>query len=391
MRFYLLVASKFLSSNSGVGRFTGIISKLGIAVGSFALVIAISVLNGFEMQVNKKIRDFDGDFKVSGLGLDEDLLIFESIDEIEMISPNRERRGLISFDSKSKVVLFKEVDIDILEKFYRIPIIGIYPTKDQILIGYDIASRLGIKVGDEIIISSPIDQTFMFGFAPSLKIQVSGLFQSRILDYDDRVSFISKDIGSKLFHKVSQNNFIDIRTKYQYKNKDLKKKISQLFDSSIKIDSWEDRHATLVKAMKLEKIGSIIGLSLIILVASFNMVATLSLINIKKIKDIGILRVLGAKVSDLRIILFFQALIIGGRGAFFGLLIGVGLVYMQNIFSFIKLPSDIYAMDSLPMILSINDVLFIILICFCFIIFPGWISGKKVSDFNLIEALKWGK
>ena len=391
MRFYFLIANKFLSSNRGVGRFTGIISKLGIAVGSFALVISISVLNGFEMQVNKKISDFDGDLKISGIGLNEDLSLLESLDEIIMVSPNRERRGLLSFESKQKVVTFKEINTDILERFYILPIIGNYPTKDQILVGYDIATRLGIKVGDEIIISSPLDQTLMLGFIPALKIQVSGLFQSKILDYDDKIAFISKDIGSKLFQHVSQTNFIDIKTKYHNRNKYIKKKIIQLFDSNIKVDTWEDRHATLVKAMKMEKIGSIIVLSLIILVASFNMVATLSLITIKKIKDIAILRVLGAKISDLRKVLFIQALIIGGGGGFIGILTGIGFIYLQNMFGFISLPSDIYAMDVLPMILSITDVLIVSLICFCFIIIPGWVSGKKVSKFDPIKALRWTK
>ena len=128
MRFYFLIANKFLSSNRGVGRFTGIISKLGIAVGSFALVIAISVLNGFEMQVNKKISDFDGDLKISGVGLNEDLSLLESLDEIVMVSPNRERRGLLSFESKQKVVTFKEINTDILDRFYILTIIGNYPT-----------------------------------------------------------------------------------------------------------------------------------------------------------------------------------------------------------------------------------------------------------------------
>jgi lipoprotein-releasing system permease protein len=141
----------------------------------------------------------------------------------------------------------------------------------------------------------------------------------------------------------------------------------------------------------MEKIGSIIVLSLIILVASFNMVATLSLITIKKIKDIAILRVLGAKISDLRKVLFIQALIIGGGGGFIGILTGIGFIYLQNMFGFISLPSDIYAMDVLPMILSITDVLIVSLICFCFIIIPGWVSGKKVSKFDPIKALRWTK
>ena len=391
MRFHFFIASRFLASNRGVGRFTGIISKLGIAIGSFALIIAISILNGFELQVNKKIIDFDGNIKISGIGLNDDLSLLNDFDEIIMISPNRERRGLISYESKQKVVVFKEIDTDIIDEFYQLPIIGNYPTKEQILVGYDIASRLGIKAGDEIIISSPLDQTSMLGFPPAFKVQVSGLFYSKILDYDDKFVFISNNIGNKLFRHASQTNFIDIKTKDDNRQKYLKKKISLLFDDKIKVESWKDRHATLVKAMNMEKIGSIIVLSLIILVASFNMTATLSLITIKKIKDIGILRVLGTKTSDIQRILFAQALIIGGKGTFIGIFFGIAFVYIQNMFGIIRLPSDIYAIDVLPMFLSFADLFIIALICFFFITLPGLTSGKKVSNFDPIEALRWIK
>ena len=78
---------------------------------------------------------------------------------------------------------FKEINTNIVKHFYKIPIIGHYPNNKQVLVGYDIASRLGIKVGDEIIISSPLDQKMILGFLPSKKLQVSGLFRSKILDY----------------------------------------------------------------------------------------------------------------------------------------------------------------------------------------------------------------
>jgi len=168
-------------------------------------------------------------------------------------------------------------------------------------------------------------------------------------------------------------------------------KLRQLFKGSIKVQSWEDRHSTLVKAMKLEKIGSIIVLSLIILVASFNMVATLSLITIKKIKDIGILRLLGANLKDIRKILIAQAFIIGSAGIFFGIFFGIVVVFLQNNFGIISLPSDIYAVDVLPMILRIKDVLIIFSICFVFIAIPGFFAGNKVSKFDPLEALRWTK
>lgn len=391
MRFYVFIAKKLMNSNKGIGKFTGLISKIGIAIGSLALILAVSILNGFENQLNKKISDFDGHIKISGIGFNFDTSIFDSFKEILMISPNRERQGIIDYKSNRKVVTFKEINMDLLEDFYQLPIIGNIPNDEQILIGYDIANRLGIKVGDKIIISSPLDRISMLSFIPVLKVQVSGLFYSKILDYDDRFIFLSKELGGKLFNSSSKNNYLDIKIKNDSSKDYLKEEISQLFDSKITVQSWEDKHSTLVKAMKMEKIGSIVALSLIILVASFNMTATLSLLTIKKIRDIGILRILGANLKTVRKILIAQAFLIGSIGTIFGIFFGVGIVFLQNKFGIISLPNHIYAMDLLPMVLNIDDVLIIFLICFLFITISGLFAGNRVTNFDPLEALRWVK
>ena len=390
MRFFF-IANRFLNSNKGTGKLTGMVSTLGIAIGCFALIISVSVLNGFKSQVNNKIKDFEGDIKISSVGLSDDVSIFDGVDEIKIVSPNRERRGIIINGSKQKVVTFKEINTNIVKHFYTIPIIGDYPNSKQVLVGYDIASRLGIKVGDEIIISSPLDQKTILGFLPSKKLQVSGLFHSKILDYDNKFVFIPKNIGIKLFTNKNQVNAFDIKIKNPSKIMVVKKDLMELLGENIKIESWKDRHSTLVKAMNMEKMGSMIVLSLIILVASFNMMATLSLITIKKIKDIGILRVLGSSVNDTQKVLFAQAIIIGGKGTVCGIIIGVGFVLFQNLFGFIKLPGDIYAMDILPMVLTIFDMVIIISISLILIIIPGWFSARKVLNLKPIEAIRWVK
>tara|TARA_B100000131_G_scaffold112608_1_gene109793 strand:+ start:1958 stop:3133 length:1176 start_codon:yes stop_codon:yes gene_type:complete len=390
MRFFF-IANRFLNSNKGTGKLTGMVSTLGIAIGCFALIISVSVLNGFKSQVNNKIKDFEGDIKISSVGLSDDVSIFDGVDEIKIVSPNRERRGIIINGSKQKVVTFKEINTKIVKHFYTIPIIGDYPNSKQVLVGYDIASRLGIKVGDEIIISSPLDQKTILGFLPSKKLQVSGLFHSKILDYDNKFVFIPKNIGTKLFTNKNQVNAFDIKIKNPSKIMVVKKYLMELLGENIKIESWKDRHSTLVKAMNMEKMGSMIVLSLIILVASFNMMATLSLITIKKIKDIGILRVLGSSVNDTQKVLFSQAIIIGGKGTVCGMIIGIGFVLFQNLFGFIKLPGDIYAMDILPMVLTIFDMVIIISISLILIIIPGWFSARKVLNLKPIEAIRWVK
>ena len=390
MRFFF-IANRFLNSNKGTGKLTGIVSTVGIATGCFALIVSVAVLNGFKSQVNKKIKDFEGDIKISGIGISDDVSIFDQVDGIKIVSPNRERRGVIINGSKQKVVTFKEIKTNIAKHFYKIPIIGDYPNSKQVLVGYDIASSLGIKVGDEIVISSPLDQKMILGFLPSKQLQVSGLFYSKILDYDNKFVFIPKNIGTKLFKNKNQIDAFDIKLNNPAKIMAVKRNLIQSLGKNFKIESWEDRHITLVKAMNMEKIGSMIVLSLIILVASFNMMATLSLITIKKMKDIGIMRVLGSTVNDIQKVLFAQAIIIGAKGTLFGIIFGVGLVLIQNLFGFIKLPGDIYAMDILPMKITFFDMFIIMSISFILIFIPGWFSVRKVSNLKPIEVIRWVK
>ena len=131
MRFFF-IANRFLNSNKGTGKLTGMVSTLGIAIGCFALIISVSVLNGFKSQVNNKIKDFEGDIKISSVGLSDDVSIFDGVDEIKIVSPNRERRGIIINGSKQKVVTFKEINTNLVKQFYKIPIIGDYPNSKPV-------------------------------------------------------------------------------------------------------------------------------------------------------------------------------------------------------------------------------------------------------------------
>ena len=133
------------------------------------------------------------------------------------------------------------------------------------------------------------------------------------------------------------------------------------------------------------------SLCFIILVASFSMISTLSLITIKKIKDIGILRLLGMKLGDIRKIIIFQTLIIGLKGLLWGMVCGVVLVSFQNFFNIISLPSDIYAMETLPMILKFKDIGMVFFINVFIIIIAGISVGKKFLNHDPLELLKWVK
>ena len=391
MNLYYHIAKQFFLSLNDIGRITKKISIIGIGLGSFALIISISVLNGFEQKLDEKISNFDGHIRISGIEQRYDILEIESLEGIISTSFSLDRKGIINHSSDQSVVTFKQIDYNKIKSFYEVPFVGNNPNENEILIGNDVAARLGIRVGDEVIISSPLDNVSFLGFPPAIKTKVSGIFYSKILDYDNKYIFISNNIGKKLFHNISNLKSLDVKVKNSFEIDSIKKRLVSLLGTGKTIESWKDRNSALVSAIEMEKIGSIFVLSLIILVASFSMSSTLSLITIKKIKDIGILRLLGMKLGDLRKIIIFQTLIIGLKGLFWGMVCGVGLVSFQNFFNIISLPSDIYAMETLPMILTFEDIGVVFFINVFIIMVAGIFSGKKFLKHDPLELLKWVK
>ena len=391
MNLYYHIAKQFFLSLNDIGRITKKISIIGIGLGSFALIISISVLNGFEQKLDEKISNFDGHIRISGLEQKFDISEIELLEGIVSTSFSLDRKGIINHSSDQSVVTFKQVDYNKIKSFYEVPFVGNNPNENEILIGNDVAARLGIRVGDEVIISSPLDNVSFLGFPPAIKTKVSGIFYSKILDYDNKYIFISNNIGKKLFHNISNLKSLDVKVKNSLEIDSIKKRLVSLLGTGKTIESWKDRNSALVSAIEMEKIGSIFVLSLIILVASFSMSSTLSLITIKKIKDIGILRLLGMKLGDIRKIIIFQTLIIGLKGLFWGIVCGAVLVSLQNFFNIISLPSDIYAMETLPMILTFKDIGMVFFINVFIIMIAGISGGKKFLNHDPLELLKWVK
>ena len=391
MNIYIYIAKRFLSSVNNTGRFTSIISILGICIGSFALVISISVLNGFENKLDEKISNFDGHLKISGLNQDYDLTKFRTIESITDLSFSSDRKGIIKSNTTEVLVTFKQLDFDKLKSFYNIPFVGDISDDNKIVIGNDIASRLGLSIGDEVVISSPLDQNSIFGFPSTVKTYISAIFFSKILDYDNRYILISNRLGNKVFYNNSNLPSLDVKISDVSKIEVVKAKVANAIDKGNKIHSWKEKNTVLVSAIEMEKLGSIIVLSLIVVVASFSVISTISLITMKKIKDIGVLRLLGMELVNVKKIIIIQTIIIGLKGLLLGLFFGVSFVLLQNNYELITLPSEIYAMEVLPMYIAYEDILVVLIINILFIITAGLISAKKFLRTDPLEMLKWVK
>ena len=382
------VSQRFSESSRRQGWFSGLFSMIGMGVGCFAMIVSLSVMNGFETLVHNKLKGFEGDLRISGQVSENDI---SGLDGIETGMPFMERRGVIEEGNDQRVVTLKAVNVEKMAEFYNLPLRGETPDIGEVALGQDLAFRLGKDVGDNITVYSPIDQSFGFGLPPKMKMIISGIFSTRVLDYDDRFVFLSLQDGKKLFRRKSGLDGIDIRVLPNVDASSLKSNLGQYFGESVTVHSWEDLNRSLVDAMKMERLGTIVILSLIFLVAAFNLAGALSLISIQKIKEVGILKAMGAPPNSIQKIMIQMGMSRAGKGAIYGFALGIILVLLQNKFGWIPIPSEIYFIDALPMVLFPKDLFIVIFISILFIFTASFISGRKLAHTQIKDALQWAK
>ena len=207
MMWEWIVSRRFHKSKIKSANFLGVVSMLGMGIGCFAIIISVSVMNGFESHVHNKLRGFDGDIRVYDADIFEKLQMNKAI---SYIMPFMERKAVLENGNTKRVVSLKAVNQSILPYFYKMNLRGLYPKQGQIMIGQDIAYRIGKGIGDEIVVYSPIDQNIGLSFPSKKKFKISGIFSTKILNYDDTFAFITLIDGEKIFKRKDKIDGFDI-------------------------------------------------------------------------------------------------------------------------------------------------------------------------------------
>ena len=389
MKWERKISKRFYHETINGKKYSSSLSLLGISVGCFAMVISLSVMNGFESLVHEKLKGFDGDIRM--FSSIKDLTFFENINAIESIMPFMERRGVAETSKNQKIVSLKAVDERLFKSFYDLNFRGSELKHNQIFIGEDLSHRLEKDIGGKITIYSPLDQSIGLGIPYKKEFIIAGIFKTKVLDYDDRFIFMTLDDGKNLFRRKDAIDGFDLRVNTESSIKAVKEDLKALSDNKIEIFTWKDLNRSLVDAMKIERIATMIILSLIFLVSTFHLASSLTLISYQKIKELGILRVMGASGNSIINIIVNIGIRKAGKGMIYGTGIGLLVVIMQNKISFIKIPTDIYFVQSLPMEISFSEISSIVIVSFSFIFLASFIIGRKISKINTMEALKWKK
>lgn len=391
MKFHHYIAKRFALGGKGAGasRFTGWISILGMGIGCFALVLAVAVLQGFESKVIDKIIGFEGDIRILGSLNQSELEKIRELPGVQSLIPFMERKGLVRGNgSKIRLITLKAVDPKALDEFYDIsmPDRIDWVVEKPLYIGQTMAMRLNVREGDRLSLMSPVDNSGLFGLPKIVTGTIAGVFSAEVLQFDDDIAFIPLAVGHTLFNRKADIDGYDIRCVKSELAAETKMEILTIIPGK-NVETWADMHAALFSAMRMERIGAILILSLIIVVAAFNLTTTLVLVSSQKASELGILRAMGANKSLIEKIIYRQGILIGGSGAAAGFALGCFLVFMQIRFQLITLPADIYFATILPVELTFNAAMTIILIAMLSIVFASKLAARRLRFIDPIHTL----
>ena len=392
MNFSYIIAKRFLMGgrSSGPSKLTGWMSIIGLCIGSIAMILSIAVLNGFEHRVIDKIIGFESDIRLTKIeDFNNTFNIVNKINGVKSAMPFQERKGLVIANGGiQRMVTLKAIEIDKFTSFYDIDSFtkSNYGNQPIVYLGEMTARRLNVREGEVVRLLSPIDHGYSWGMPTQIQCVVGGIFNIQVLDLDDKIAFIPLEIGEKLFIRKSNPDGMDVRLFEGYRidlvANELRNKIL-----GAKVETWADLHQELFGAMRFERIGTLIVLSLIIVVACFNLVTTLVLVVAQKTREFGILQVLGSNKKTIESIVMYQGGLISSFGIVSGLIIGLFFVYLQNIFGIIPLPEDIYFTSSLPMVIFLKDIIAILTISIGMVMVSIYISTSRTIMLSSMKSI----
>jgi len=409
MGFESFIAKRYLVSKHKVNFITIIsfISIIGITLGVAALIVVLSVFNGFNTLVSDFLINLEPHLRVSAISTEGENQtkqlpgIINDLGNVKAVSPFVEGKLLAYNNRLTQVVTLKGITVNSADSLYGINDNVIYGKTDlsenrktfNIVLGLQLADKMQVITGDTLLLISPvgIEQSItQYSMPLTGKAVVAGIFNSKNNDYDAGYIFSSLDQAQSLLGYKNTIQGYEIKLNDIDDSFTAKEKLqSELDKNNFSINTWYDFHQELYSVMLVERWTAYLILSLIIAVATFNILGSLSMSVIEKKRDIGILRSMGMSENSILKIFMFEGILIGVIGTVIGVLLGYFICYLQVKYNLYPLNPAQYKIDSLPIELRISDFFFIsgasMLLAFLASLYPA----KRAAKTNPISAIKW--
>lgn len=414
MTFEYFIGNRYLRVKRTFISLITILSIAGITIGVMALIIVIAVMSGAEAEFRSRILGVESHVMIMRYGsafTDYRRIIkdVEKIDGVKTASPYVFSQIMLRSSSRVSGAVLRGIDpgsagqaIKSLDKAFLEQRL----TKNQnagtsafvpgIILGQELARNLGVIENDIIYLISPRGMISPIGHIPAMKrFRVTGLFESGMYEYDTSLAYVHLKDAQSILHIGDSVTNIGVRVKDIYKADNIAENIASNLNQKYKTGlywarDWMQMNRNLFSALKLEKKAMFIILTLIILVAAFNIASSLIMMVTVKTKDIAILKAMGATNKSIRRIFVFKGMIVGLTGTVLGMCLGLAGCILLKHYEFIKLPGDVYYFTTLPVKLEALDVFVIVsaamIICYLATLYPA----RKASKLNPVEAIRYG-
>ena len=389
----------------GFLKIISIFSFLGIMLGVAILIIVMSVMNGFKTDLTKKILGLNPHIVIQPNSFEiDDSFITTLTNDFKNLSISRSYsgEGIIISNNNAKGVILKGInkkEKKIIEFFDNFKTSGNLKNFDsnQIFIGTELAFNLNLKEGDSLsIMSSAFIDTPLGSLPKQENFQIAGIFSTGFLDFDQNVIFVNIQDALSIFNKENKDTNVEIYLVDPLKANSFKSKIEKI-NPNFFIYTWSDLNKTLFSALKVERNVMFIILSLIVVVAAFNIISGLTILIKNKTKEIAILKTLGLSEKSIKKSFFLTGLSIGFLATITGILLGIIFsinieklrIILSSVFNFEIFPSDIYFLEKLPSEINLYSIIVIFFISLFISAIASYLPAMKISKMNTFRALRY--
>ena len=382
-----------------------IISVLGVMVGVMALVVVLSVMNGFRSDLMSKILGVNSHVLVLNLsgtfnGYQEVAEKVKKMDGVVAITPFIYTQVMLNNSGRVSGAVLRGVDpesaarVVSFDKMIKEGSLSSLSESENgipsIIIGSELAKQIGASTGSLVTVISPEGKLTPLGRTPNTKrFKVTAIFDSGMYEYDASMVYISLGEAQRFLALGDSVTGLELKVKEVYQSDIIARKIQKSLGYPYWTKDWKLMNRSLFSALKLEKLTMFVILTMIVLVGALNIISTLVMVVMEKTRDVAILRAMGASARSIMSIFMFQGILVGVIGTIAGLSSGLGLCHLLSRYKFINLPSDVYYISKLPVQVSVSDVSIVaaaaVVISFLATLYPAWYASRL----NPVESFRY--
>ncbi|HKE86325.1 MAG TPA: ABC transporter permease [Vicinamibacterales bacterium] len=405
MGFELFIALRYLLAqrqHASISR-VSLFSTIGVAVGVAALVVALGLMTGLQGELRSRILGSTAHiyvWKPKGItDYEKEVQRLLAIPGVEGAGPAIMGKAIIEAAGDPEFITIKGVDpaleghvTEIERTMVQGQLGALRESEDEhpgILLGQDLASKLGVHVGDLVTLMPPVGTTSPFGMIPRMPVvKVVGIFQLGLYEFDSEYGFVSLDFAKRLLN-TEMPSVIQLRVHDIYDAHTIAENIPKELGAEYVAEDWSELNRSLFSALWLEKMAISTTIGLIVFVGALNIISSLILLVRQKSRDIAILKTMGLSSRRVMAIFMLQGLVIGVIGTAVGGALGLALCYVLDKYKLIQIPMDVYQVSHVPFVVLPLDFAVVALasiaICFLATIYPS----RQASSLDPVQALRF--